>query len=207
MSPTSFRTSPSRTTESWNEPLRSRSRHHWPCADLRLHQRFPRCRQLHRDRSIDACPAAGSGRRLGRHLQLPRGISARNRRRRDHRQRLRQCPSDDALGGARRPAGRNRVGSVHLVSRSAHQFFARPDRRICRRRVRQGGFHRPGGRKMGHHSDFHCAFPADRPGRRLSADGGRLLDLSTLHSHPDGSPFPPLPAGLGRAVQLRARDQ
>ena len=46
----------------------------------------------------------------------------------------------------------------------------------------KAGLDRPGRRKMGRHDDFYCAFPAHRSGRRLSADGRRLLGLSTIHS-------------------------
>ena len=47
-----------------------------------------------------------------------------------------QCPPGDAVGCAGRSGGGHPVGHLHLVSGAAHQFFPRPDRRLCRRRLR-----------------------------------------------------------------------
>ena len=69
---------------------------------------------------------------------------------------VQQVDSYVILAGAAR---RDRLGSDYLVRRLADQFFARADRRLCRRGNRQS---RPGchySRRMGQHVDLHRTGP------------------------------------------------
>ncbi len=52
---------------------------------VRVRERFPRLRELHRDHSRDACPPSGGRRRHGRGVQLRRGHD-RDQHRGDHRE-------------------------------------------------------------------------------------------------------------------------
>ena len=107
-------------------------------ADLRLHQRLPRRRQLDRDRRLHPRAVARPGRDVGGVFQLRRRVRVRHRRRQDRRLRDGRHQRRDLVGDPRRPDRRDRLGPDHLVLRPADQLVARADRRLRRRRGRQG---------------------------------------------------------------------
>ena len=146
------------------------------------------------------------------------GLPLRHGGGQDGGQGLRGPQPGHALRDHGRPDGRHRLGPDHLVARPAHQFVARLDRRVRRRRhgargpaarlrPQSGSAQRQFHRRMALHLEDDRRRAADRPGFRLHPDGGGLLAVPQLHPVEDGQVFPQAPVGFGGGIQPGARLQ
>ena len=168
-------------------------------AGLRLHERLPRRRQLHRHRGLHrrAQTAARGGvcgllQRAG-----DRGVPAQGggHRRQGHRRPGHRRPARDL----RRADRRHRLERDHLVVRHPVVQLARADRR--HRRCDAGQGRRCTAGDLGHRQDggLHLHLAVHGLSARLADDGGRGLDLPAHLAAEGGQGFPAHAAGVGRA--------
>ena len=189
--------------------LSDRRRAHPRRARLRLHQRIPRRRQFDRDGRVDARAVAGQGGHLGGVLQFRRRVHLRHRR----------SPSTVGsgmidikivtfaviFGGL--------IGAIvwdlitwyfGLPTSSSHAL----DRRLRRRRRRQGRLRGDHLRRLDQDDHLHLPVAAHRPGRSAS----RIMIVDPLDLPLDAavarrSLVPPAAAAVGGVLQPEPRRQ